>query len=94
MELNTSPKDALGRPLAEGDGVILTLNGPILFRVVRIEAGLDPRQPPGILQIHLLSTATFQVKAGAKHQEFLRVGTIGELGPMPFEMAPPSGTPS
>jgi hypothetical protein len=93
MILNESPKDSLGRPLAEGDGVILTLNGPILFRVARIESSLDPRIPQGMMTIHLFSTASFQVKAGASHREFVRVGTVEELGLMPFEMsglAPPA----
>ena len=98
MILNESPKDSLGRPLAEGDGVILMLNGPVLFRVAQIETNLlDPRAPVGLMKIHLFATATFTVKAGAKHMEFLRVGTLQEMGPMPFEMnmvaAPSKETP-
>lgn len=94
MELNTAPKDAFGRPLAEGDGVLLTLSGPILFRVAQIEASLDPRLPPGVMTLHLLATASFQVKPGAKHHEFLRVGTIAELGPMPYDVSVIEGRPA
>jgi len=87
-EINASPKDVLGRPLEEGDGVILTLNGPVMFRIAQIESSfLDPRLPPGMMKIHFFATAHYTVKAGAKHQEFLRVGTLAELGPMPFEMS-------
>ena len=95
VRLNESPKDALGRPLEEGDGVILTLNGPTLFRVAQIESSfLDPRVPPGMLRIHLIATASYVVKAGAKHSEFVRVGTVEDLGPMPYAMTqgePPPG---
>jgi len=86
MEINPTPKDTLGRPLAEGDGVILTMAGPVLFRVAQIEGGLDPRLPPGMLRVHLFATAVLNVKAGSRHAELLRVGTLQDLGPMPFEM--------
>lgn len=88
MILNESPKDLLGRPLQEGDGVILVVRGPILFRVARVEATLDPRQPAGMQTIHLFAAASFTVKAGAKHSEFIRVGTKDDLPPMPFEFSP------
>ena len=87
MELNQAPKDALGRPLAEGDGVLLILNGPVLFRVVQIEASfLDPRVPPGIMKLHCLSLVPLQVKAGAKHHEIVRIGTLDDLGPLPYQV--------
>ena len=94
MMLNESPKDSLGRPLAEGDGVLLTLNGPILFRILEISSSLDHRLPSTVMQVHLVATATFQVKAGAKHHEFLRVATIEELGPVPFARLPEGGAAS
>lgn len=86
-EFNPSPKDALGRPLAEGDGVLLTVSGPTLFRVAQIESNFaDPRLPPGMMRIHFFSAAVLMVKAGAKHGEIIRVGTLADIGPMPFEM--------
>lgn len=89
MILNESPKDILGRPLSEGDGVILTLGGPTMFRVVQIEtsSGLDPSVPQGIMRIHLLASATYILKAGAKHKELVRIGTLEEMGPMPYDVS-------
>lgn len=89
MILNESPKDVLGRPLAEGDGVILSMGGPTLFRVVQIEtsSGLDPSMPQGIMRVHLLATASYLLKAGAKHKELVRVGTLEDLGPLPYDVS-------
>lgn len=86
MILNESPKDAIGRPLVEGDGVIVMLPGSIVFRIVRMEHTLDPRQPPGLLIVHLVAAMALTTKSGAKHGELLRIGTLAELGPLPFEM--------
>ena len=88
MLINEGPKDVFGRTLHEGDGVIVVMRGPVLFRVAKVETVLDPRQPAGLHTLHLFATAAYTVKAGAKHGEFIRVGTLEELGPVPFEFTP------
>jgi hypothetical protein len=86
MILNESPKDAYGRPIKEGDGVQLVIRGPILFRVARVETVLDPTKPAGLMVIHVFASAAYTVKSGAKHGEFIRVGTAEDLGPLPFSL--------
>ena len=86
MILNESPKDALGRPLVEGDGVIVMLPGSVVFRIMHITNTLDISRPPGLMVVHLVAAMALTTKSGAKHGELLRIGTLAELGPLPFEM--------
>jgi hypothetical protein len=78
MEMLPTTLDARGRPLQEGDEVLLRLAHAPYFRVVRIEASVDPRDPPGILVV-TLATPPFKAARGQINAEFVRVRTAAEI---------------
>lgn len=78
--------EARGRPLQEGDEVILSLSDPIYFRVAQITPVLDPGAPPGLLHVHVGAMLTFVAKRGAVSREFIRVRSAEEAGAMDFQM--------
>jgi hypothetical protein len=86
VTLNEGPKDARGRVLQEGDEILLAIPGPIYFRVAEIAPVLDPAAPPGLFHLHVGCMATFTVKGGERHREFVRVSTAAEAGPSPFTL--------
>lgn len=87
--------EARGRPLQEGDEIILAVPGPIYFRVARIDPVLDPAAPPGLVQIHMGCMVTFGAKGGVINREFVRVRTAEEAGPSSFTLtAEPAPAPA
>jgi hypothetical protein len=80
----TSALDAIGRPLAEADGIFrIDLNGPPLFRVAGIQPVVDPNLPPGLVDVHVICFHTLRAKAGVPIPSVVRIGGAGELPPMP-----------
>src|SRR3989304_5585865 len=78
---NESPQDAKGRPLREGDEVILNLPSPIYFRVAQVTPVLDPTAPRGTYHVHLGTMFSFTLKGGAVTPAIIRVRTVEEAGP-------------
>lgn len=89
MEINSSPTDAFNRPLAEGDGVFLNVNGPVLFRCIRIETNPDPlgvrKLPPGTMQVFFVSMVPLLVSNKHPNPDIVRIGTVEDLGPIPYQ---------
>lgn len=86
MDLSVGTKDARGRILQEGDEIILNVKGPIYFRIAQITPNLDPKAPPDLLLVHVLAAIPFAAKRGVINPEFIRIRTLAEAGPMPFQM--------
>jgi hypothetical protein len=86
VTMNEGPKDARGRVLQEGDEILLAIPGPIYFRVAQITPVLDPAAPAGLQHLHVGCMATFVVKSGKIHREFVRVQTAEEAGPTAFKL--------
>jgi hypothetical protein len=78
--------DARRRPLAEGDEVILSLRGPVYFRVAQITPALGLNAPPGAMLVHVGAMLTFTAMRGAVNAEFIRVQTAEEAGPTTFKL--------
>lgn len=78
--------DARGRPLQEGDELILNLRGPVFFRIAQITPALDPKLPPGIKLVHVGTMITFTAQRGKINPEFIRVRTADEAGPQTFKV--------
>lgn len=80
-------RDARGRLLQADDEIILAVPGPVYFRVAGVTPVLDPKAPPGLLNVHMGCMMTFTVKSGsAAHREFVRVRTAEEAGPSEFQL--------
>jgi hypothetical protein len=78
--------DARGRPLQEGDEIILNAKGLIYYRVAKITPNLDPKAPPDLLLVHIAAIIPFYAKRDALNPEFIRVRTLQEAGPMNFSL--------
>jgi hypothetical protein len=85
--------DARNRVLQEGDEILLSVQGPIYFRVAQIVPVLDPAAPPGLYLVHVGCMLTFTAKRGSINREFIRVRTAEEAGPSTFKLldAQPQG---
>jgi len=94
MELDQTTLDARGRPLQEGDEIILNVRGPIYFRVQKIQAALDPNLPANQLFVHVGAFASFLATRGQPNAEFIRVRTAEEAGPSPVKMLEAVPVPS
>jgi hypothetical protein len=57
------------------------LGGPVFYRVVDIKPVLDPKVPPGTLQIDIAAAVHFLCPQGKRQGEFIRVRTAEEAGP-------------
>lgn len=84
MDLDPTTLDARGRPLQEGDEIILNVRGPIYFRVQKIQAVLDPKLPANQLLVHVGAFIPFMATRGKANAEFIRVRTAEEAGPSPL----------
>ena len=73
--------DARGRQLAVGDEIILNTLHPLYLRVIRIAPVLDPKAPPGMMQIEFGAATHFFSPKGVPQREFIRVRTAEEAGP-------------
>lgn len=71
-----------GRKLEVGDEVILNTGNPIFFRVIDIKPVLDPKAPPGLLQVEVAAAIHFYATRGQINPEFIRTRTAAEAGPM------------
>lgn len=78
--------EARGRALQPGDEIILSLPGPLYFRVADITPVLDPNAPANLLLVHVGCMLTFTAKRGAVNREFIRVRTEAEAGPSQFQL--------
>lgn len=96
MELNSGPKDSRGRVLQEGDEILLNVRNPVFYRIAAIQPNVDPKHPHDLLIVHVVATVAFSCKRGAINNEFIRVRTVDEAGPLPFEMidARPAAPPA
>ncbi len=74
--------DCRGRPLQEGDEIIVTLQGPTYVRVAKITPNLHPQAPPGRMTITLGAIYSFGAMRGVRNPEFIRVQTAEEAGPL------------
>lgn len=88
MELSVGTKDARGRVLQEGDEIILTVPGPIYYRVISIAPAVDPLAPANMLIVRVAAAIPFAAARGAVNPEFVRVRTAEEAGPLPFSLRP------
>lgn len=85
--------DARGRPLQEGDEVIVVLNGPTYMRVTKITPSLHPQAPPGLMLITVGASYAFQTMRGQPNTEFVRVQMAAEAGALrgaDLQSAPPA----
>ena len=96
MDLSVGTLDARGRVLEEGDEIILNAKGVIYFRVAKISPSLDPRAPADLLLVHLIAVIPFMAGRGKVNPEFIRVRTLAEAGPLPFnvDLTPPPTPPN
>ena len=78
--------DARGRALQEGDEVVLNIPGHVYFRVAGIVPNLDPNLPKHLMTVHIAVVVSFAAKAGEINREFIRVRTLEEAGPLPYQM--------
>lgn len=88
--------EARGRELKEGDEIILSIPGPIYFRVAQLSPVLDPALPPGLVYVHVGYMLTFTAKRSQLNREFIRVRTGEEAGPSMFKLldaTPAEATP-
>jgi hypothetical protein len=76
--------DCRGRSLEEGDEVLLLPKAFLGFRVLKIQPTVDPKLPPGSVLVTLVSLVTFLSQKGQINQEFARIQTKEEAGPMPI----------
>lgn len=76
--------DSRGRALQEGDEIVLRPGIQIFFRVARITPVMEPGAPRGLYRVDLVGMPAFITKAGEQNQEFTRVQTAAEVGPLPF----------
>lgn len=86
MDMLSGPKDSRGRVLQEGDEILLNVKGPIFYRIAAIQPNVDPQLPQDLLFVHVVATVAFSCKRGALNNEFIRVQTQEEAGPLPFEL--------
>ncbi len=92
----TGPNEVLdcrGRPLQEGDEIIVVLHGPTYMRVAKITPNLDPRAEPGAMSITVGASYGFTAMRGVRNPEFIRVQTVQEAGPLRSD-APPKEPPA
>lgn len=89
MELSVSTFDSLGRPLQEGDEVLLVVTAPTRFRIVEITPVVDPRAPQNMLKLTFRADAIFIAARGLKNPEFLLVRTVQEVTSARGEAPPP-----
>lgn len=76
--------EARGRKLEIGDEVLLSVPNPIYYRVIDIRPVLDPKAPPGMMQIELGAAIHFFSPKGVPQREFIRVREAAEAGPSPL----------
>lgn len=81
MEFAESTLDARGRPLQEGDEVLVTIKGPLTFRVTRIA---PPNvtvvgAPANMLHIQMEAVLLFLAPRGQPNAEFLRIASVDEI---------------
>ena len=93
VNMTGSTLDARGRPLEEGDEIILNTRGLIYYRVAKITPNLDPKAPQDLLFVHLAAIIPFLAKRGTVNPEFIRVRTLEEAGPMNFNLTDIIGPP-
>lgn len=74
--------DLRGRKLEIGDEVMLNTGNPIFFRVIAINPVLDPKAPPGLMQIEVAAAIHFYAPKNKVQLEFIRTRTAEEAGPM------------
>lgn len=78
--IETAPTyDALGRPLREGDEILILVVQPARYTVARIGPVLDPGAPPLTLRLDLVASTSFIAIRGQKNPEFLLVRTVEEI---------------
>jgi hypothetical protein len=69
----TTVRDALGRPLAEGDTVIIpSRTGQCLWQIAQIVPELQPTLPPGTLRV-VLRTQSVQLMPAGEQTEMVLV---------------------
>lgn len=86
VNMQPSVLEARGRVLQEGDEVVLNIPGHVYYRVAGITPNLDPNLPSHLMTVHLAVVVTFAAKAGEINREFIRVRTVDEAGPLPYQM--------
>jgi antitoxin (DNA-binding transcriptional repressor) of toxin-antitoxin stability system len=72
--------DRLGRPLKEGDRVIIDNGRAPIARVVGIKAQMDPLRPPGFL-VEMMAGFTFFVPPGRPLVEGILIAEMEEEQP-------------
>lgn len=73
--------DRFGRVLAEGDMVILSGRGDLVWRITKIRPILDPNAPPGAKQITFTAAVESGVQTNMPVAEFIKVRDVGEYQP-------------
>lgn len=80
------PLDARGRPLQEGDEVLLAVHQPIYFRVVQIVPNVHPGAPPNLMLVHVGAGFPIAAAKGTINPEIVRVRSAAEAGENPFRL--------
>jgi hypothetical protein len=93
MLLNPSPLDLLGRPIKEGDAVILQTQLPPVFRIVRMTKVLDPSRSADLWRVDVAITMNFTMRGGQAHTNLMRVATLEEVGPSGMLLMPEGPAP-
>lgn len=68
------PVDRFGQPLSPGDLVVYDPRSPVVYRVADIRPILDPKAPPGAMQVTLTASAFVSTAHGVPIGELLRIG--------------------
>jgi hypothetical protein len=79
MDLRVGTRDARGRVLEEGDEIIVSVAGPIYYRVASITPALDPGLPADMLTLVIRADIKFLAQRGKVNPEFIRVRTAEEM---------------
>jgi hypothetical protein len=73
--------DRFGRVLAEGDMVILSGRGDLVWRISKIRPILDLNAPPGAKQITFTAAVESGVQSNMPVMEFIKVRDVSEYLP-------------
>ncbi len=69
-----SLRDRLGRPLKEGDSVLVSTNVPPIMRVTSVGPILDPSVPPGYLKLELTCTIPYVEQPNKAIASLVKIG--------------------
>lgn len=93
------PCDRIMQPIKKGQLVVFKADNDPIFEVLDVKPVMDPRQPPGLVQVTLAATLVIGMRAGAPASSVLVIGAkeavhvrMGLKTPLQPDDAPSSAT--